>query len=370
VKLFDEMLKRMQQENYTTFMDKLVSEKIPVACFIPKQTEENMKFYQKLLDQGFHLTELLLPPIYVSKSFRGSKNFKCILVKDKLSASFLRISELKDIPIIIISKNTKKTQLIYDTYMKHLNDLVEVYSQLTDELSRKTFLGFLLTKVTRNLNYAIFADTSQYICEGFLPTVGSVVIDGGACEGSTAVKFVDMGCNVYAFEMDRENFKLAEKVAKEKNFIVENFGLGSHRHKILYNHDIEHIGITRASEFGREIADIITLDEYIIDHKISKVDFIKLDTEGAELDIIKGAQNVIFSQKPILAVSVYHKTEHIWKIAKYIKFIRPDYKFALRHYLVSVEDVPFIFNESLKNYLSFIPDSKLVSFGECILFAK
>ena len=119
------------------------------------------------------------------------------------------------------------------------------------------------------------------------------------------------------------------------------------------------------------IQDIFKLygPEYIKNHKISKVDFIKLDTEGAELDILKGAQNVISCQKPILAVSVYHKTEHIWTIAKYLKSIRPDYKFALRHYLVSDEDVPFVFKESLKNYLSFIPDSKLVSFGECILFA-
>ena len=287
-----------------------------------------------------------------------------------MAASFLRIPELKDIPVIILSKNTKKTRLIYDTYMKHLNDLAEVYSQLGDELLRKTFLGFLLAKVTRNLNYAVFADTSQYICEGFLPVAGSVVIDGGACEGSTAAKFIDMGCNVYAFEMDRENFKLAEKVAREKNFIVENLGLGSYNHKVPYTHNFGHIGITRASEFGKETADIITLDEYVSNHKISKIDFIKLDTEGAELDILKGAKNVISYQKPVLAVSVYHKTEHIREIAKYLKFIRPELKFAVRHYPVSSEDVPFVFNESLKNYLSFIPDSKLISFGECILFAK
>ncbi len=351
-------------------MNKLISEKVPVACFIPEQTTENIEFYRQLIDKGFYLTKLIIPPVDVSELSRNTKNFKCILVKDKLAASFLRLPELKDIPIIILSKNTKKTQLIYDTYIKHLNDLAEVYAQLGDELSRKTFLGFLLAKSTRNINHAVFSDTSQYICEGFLPVAGSVVIDGGACEGSNAAKFIDMGYNVYAFEMDRENFKLAEKVAREKKFIVENLGLGSYNHKILYTHDVENIGMTKESEFGKETAEIITLDEYVRTHKISKVDFIKLDTEGAELEILKGAKTVISCQKPILAVSVYHKTEHIWEIAKYLKGIRSELKFALRHYLVSSEDVPFIFDESLKKYLSFIPDSKFISFGECILFAK
>ncbi len=370
MKSFDEMLTRMQKENYTTFMNKLVVEKVPIACFIPEPTTENMKFYSELLDNGFNLTALITSPVDILALTHSPQIFKCILVKDKLAASFLRRPELKDIPIIILSKNKNKIRLIYDTYLEHLNDLAEVYSQLGDELSKKTFLGFLLAKVTRNINYAVFANTSQYICEEFLPVSGSVVIDGGACEGSTSVKFTDMGCNVYAFEMDRENFKLAEKIAKEKKFIVENLGLGSYKHKILYTHNVKHIGITRESEFGTETADIITLDEYVSNHKISKVDFIKLDTEGAELDILKGAQNVIYDKKPILAVSVYHKPEHIWEIAKYLKFIRPDHNFALRHYLVSSEDVPFVFDESLKNYLMFIPDSKLISFGECVLFAK
>ncbi len=370
MKLFDEMLIRMHKENYTAFMDKLLSKRVPIACFIIERTPDNLKFYTDLLKQGFNLVKVIMPPIDISQLSIVTDKCKYILVKDKLAASILRIHKLKDISIIIISKNVQKTRLIYDTYMTHLHDLAEVYCWLDDKTSRKTFIGFLLAKVTRNINYAIFDDTSQYICKGFLPLAGSVVIDGGACDGSTAAKFSDMGYNVYAFEMDKENFKLAEIVSREKNFVVENLGLGSYNHKISYTHDPFNIGITRENKFGNALSNIITLDYYIQKHKIPKVDFIKLDTEGAELEILKGAKNIISSKHPILSVSIYHKTEHIWEIIKYIKSLCPGYKFALRHYLVSKDDTPFVFNEALKKYLIYIPDSKLVSFGECILFAK
>jgi FkbM family methyltransferase len=39
--------------------------------------------------------------------------------------------------------------------------------------------------------------------------------------------------------------------------------------------------------------DIIRLDDYIARHKIESIDFIKIDTEGYELDVLKGARNAL-----------------------------------------------------------------------------
>ena len=76
----------------------------------------------------------------------------------------------------------------------------------------------------------------------------------------------------------------------------------------------------------------VALDELL---KGKKVTFIKMDIEGSELMALKGAENIIKSQKPKLAICVYHKLEDIYEILDFILQMNPDYKFWLRHYCVT-----------------------------------
>ena len=57
-----------------------------------------------------------------------------------------------------------------------------------------------------------------------------------------------------------------------------------------------------------------------------------MDIEGAEVNALLGAEENIKKQKPKLAICVYHKPEHLWKIPLYIKKIVPDYKLYIRHH--------------------------------------
>lgn len=43
----------------------------------------------------------------------------------------------------------------------------------------------------------------------------------------------------------------------------------------------------------REIIELITLDDWCADHNLDRVDFIKLDTQGSELDILRGAKRTL-----------------------------------------------------------------------------
>ena len=74
--------------------------------------------------------------------------------------------------------------------------------------------------------------------------------------------------------------------------------------------------------------EVVSLDSYIKD----KVTFLKLDIEGAEMEALKGARYIIKTQKPKLAICVYHKKEDITEIPMYIKHLVPEYKLYLRHY--------------------------------------
>ena len=75
------------------------------------------------------------------------------------------------------------------------------------------------------------------------------------------------------------------------------------------------------------------LDNLIVD---KKVDLLKMDVEGSELQALRGSTEIIKTSTPALAICLYHKAEDIFTIPQYIKKLNPNYKIYLRkHGLVS-----------------------------------
>lgn len=72
----------------------------------------------------------------------------------------------------------------------------------------------------------------------------------------------------------------------------------------------------------------ITIDKHIKANNIAKVDFIKMDIEGAERHALAGATNTVKKHKPTLAVCIYHLWDDIIKIPELISSMNPGYKFA------------------------------------------
>ena len=55
-----------------------------------------------------------------------------------------------------------------------------------------------------------------------------------------------------------------------------------------------------------------------------------MDVEGFEPNIIFGAMSFIKKHKPIIAISIYHKFDHLWKLPLAVHAISNDYNFYLR----------------------------------------
>jgi FkbM family methyltransferase len=60
--------------------------------------------------------------------------------------------------------------------------------------------------------------------------------------------------------------------------------------------------------------------------------FICMDIEGAEPEALKGAEGIIRSSRPDLAICVYHAPNHLWEIAQYLNGLELGYRFYLRNY--------------------------------------
>ena len=61
-----------------------------------------------------------------------------------------------------------------------------------------------------------------------------------------------------------------------------------------------------------------------------KVDYIKYDVEGAEVDAILGSRRTIERYRPALAVSLYHRPSDLYEIPLLLHRINPEYRFYLR----------------------------------------
>ena len=58
--------------------------------------------------------------------------------------------------------------------------------------------------------------------------------------------------------------------------------------------------------------------------------FVKLDIEGAEPDALAGARETIRAHAPVVAVCVYHRQDHLWRLPLMLRDMRDDYAFFLR----------------------------------------
>lgn len=177
----------------------------------------------------------------------------------------------------------------------------------------------------------------QYLLTGRCePKKGEMVIDAGGFQGGTAIWFADqvgqMG-KVYSFEPLPGNFQKMQQNIHRNNLEGQietvNQGLWNNCTDLLITNK-DSISVCSPDHGDLEIK-VITLDSYVQTNCLERVDFIKMDIEGAELPALKGARQTIVKFKPKLAISVYHLPGDIYEIPFYLKSLIPEYRLYLSH---------------------------------------
>ena len=380
MKNFVKLIQQVHEERFSAVMNRIGARKIPVAFLSIAPINQAVEITKNLRAQGLNITRLFVidnnpPPVNLDFDVIHVKDAAQIFPQPEYICAVENIGArvaIKNFPASkVLSLDRGNREDIYQTFMTHLDDLREVYESLIDEESKKTFRGYWLGCISNRLDKIVYSKSWHYLIDGFIPADNAIVIDGGSCDGGTATIFSDMGYKVYGFELDDLNYAVACKRAEEKNFVIENLGLGSYPHKMHYLRDQNNPGACRVDVNGSETAQITTLDIYVREKNLPRVDLIKLDVEGAELDVLKGAVTTIARFKPILAISVYHKLDDFWTLMNFIKSIRPDYEFAMRQFADTVEDVPSVFtNEKRDTLVNLGLKPHFKTYGECTLFAR
>ena len=109
--------------------------------------------------------------------------------------------------------------------------------------------------------------------------------------------------HVYAFEPIEEVRQCLAKNVGAENYSTYSVGLGAKNDVIKVNYNPTETGNTYASKDGNQTITIRKLD----DMNLPKIDYIKVDTEGFEIEVLKGGEKMIEKYKPFVHVEVKGK---------------------------------------------------------------
>lgn len=160
-----------------------------------------------------------------------------------------------------------------------------------------------------------FTPFRKYL-EEYKPKQGDIIIDGGAFLGHfslfASVLVGDKG-KIIAFEPDRKNFmKLKEnlKLNNVKNVVAINKGLWGENTTLEFDETSTSSSSLffdkdRPSDQIKKVP-VVRLDDELEKMGITKVNFIKLDVEGAEIEVIKSSEKTLKNNDVNLAIASYH----------------------------------------------------------------
>lgn len=181
------------------------------------------------------------------------------------------------------------------------------------------------------------ADFEPEMVELFSTIIGDkdVVLDIGANIGCTSILFGNLAEKVYSFEASPSTYQFLESnIARSelKNIETFNIGLGSESGETTLTYAVDNRSGGFVSDQARAGAGHITekiviepLDELVHRLSIDKVDFVKLDVEGFEGQVIKGAQHLLRSNHPTVVLELNH-----WCLNAFQRTSIPDFFDSLR----------------------------------------
>lgn len=221
---------------------------------------------------------------------------------------------------------------------RHIGELYEAREMLSDERSRDLFDDSVLYRLTGKLKY--LSDTEES-AKTFADLVGSAehAVDCGAYKGDSALdmcRSLSGLKNITALEPDPGTFR---KLCDASSSLEAELGVKINAVNAAAYDSVCDLTFSGSSSRGAGAAGAnrrakektvraVTLDSL----GLGPVDFIKLDVEGDEERALLGASELLDKYSPSLAVSVYHRTDDLWRLPLMIKekYLGKDFSFRLR----------------------------------------
>jgi len=159
-----------------------------------------------------------------------------------------------------------------------------------------------------------------------------VFVDCGAYDGDSIRDFREVSGGrfrrILAFEPDPENFRRLQNSVNDPRVVTRCSAVGAERAVL---HMSSSGASSSVSDTGEVEIECATLDELLADEEPT---FIKMDIEGAEIDALRGASEILRRCRPTLAICVYHAPDHLWRIPLLLNKLLPGSRLSLRSHML------------------------------------
>ena len=165
---------------------------------------------------------------------------------------------------------------------------------------------------------------------------GDVVLDCGASDGDFTRQALQAGARtVVAVEISPSSAEcIRRNLASETaggRVIVYPKGVWDKEDNLTLNVDDTNFAANSVvmhsdSSHPSVVVPLTTIDRLVAELNLARVDFIKMDIEGAEVPALAGARETIARFKPRLAIATEHKPDDQYTIPAAVRRIRPDYQ--------------------------------------------
>lgn len=246
----------------------------------------------------------------------------------------------------------KVHSLWYSEDLAKMIDLIKVAqfkSFLVDDVSRKLLDRIVDFRTNFRFESYVLPDHNRQYFPDDIDLFNSIerfrFIDAGAYTGDTLGALFEESRRrkipvdyCACIEPDQENLRilrlraddLCHALSEEKIFIYpaaawhceENLNFDSGQAASSHVAGTEAVGIDQ-SVLG------LSIDQILFD---AKPNYIKIDVEGAEHNVLAGAQRTIQEYRPLLAVCLYHRPSDLWELPLFIHSLLADYEMYLRVY--------------------------------------
>ncbi|QID17331.1 FkbM family methyltransferase [Nitrogeniibacter mangrovi] len=217
-------------------------------------------------------------------------------------------------------------------------NIVNIFHGLADDASRAAYLQMLYWRVHRQERP--FPGNTVSMADKWFPAEiraalrdDEAFVDGGAYNGEVIEQFRqlvgDRFASIHAFEPDPSNFAQLQAYVGaldqgvRQRISIHPAGLGA------TNADAKFMAGRNMASFvtdkGDERISVLTLDSLDI-----PATFVKLHVEGAELDAIRGGIRFLQSRRPMVALTIYHNEDGVWRTPLALMDALPDYVFLMR----------------------------------------
>ena len=243
-------------------------------------------------------------------------------------------------------RTTIDSSYFVTSVIEKLEDYLAIDGAFEDDESRRVWHGILMGRLTADMGHFqnVYTDVSEMYFPGcFKYQLDEILVDAGACDGADTVRYLRKHHHqlnaAYLYEISSENRAAIRTNLEQFNGLglstklhVREKGLWHRAETLQFTGESLYAILDEKIETPNHATESRPTEVIDLDSDLESATLIKLEIEGAEQNALEGAERILREGKPKLAVSLYHQSDDILTVLRFLTKLDLGYRYRLSHH--------------------------------------